>query len=65
MTRASTNAATGILSYFTRHATVANLLLVVLLALGVASYPRMRTQFFPDVVVDTVSVTVVWSGAGA
>jgi multidrug efflux pump subunit AcrB len=58
-------AAYGILSYFTRHATVANLLLVVLLALGITTYPRMRAQFFPDVVIDTVTVSVAWSGAGA
>ena len=55
----------GILSYFTRHATLANLLLVVLLALGLVSYPRMRAQFFPDVVIETVTVGVTWQGAGA
>lgn len=38
---------------------------MVLLALGIASAPRMRAQFFPDVVVDTVSVSVAWDGAGA
>ncbi|MEM8979448.1 MAG: efflux RND transporter permease subunit [Pseudomonadota bacterium] len=57
--------ASGILSYFTRHRTVANLLLVVLLALGLAALPRMRAQFFPDVIVDNVSVSVSWQGAGA
>ena len=56
--------ASGILSYFTRHRTAANLLLVLLLAAGVAAIPRMRAQFFPDVVVDTVTVNVVWEGAG-
>lgn len=55
----------GLLSYFTRHATIANLLLVVLIAAGLTTLPRMRSQFFPDVVVDTVSVSVAWSGAGA
>jgi len=40
-------AAHGILSYFTRHRTAANLLLVVLLAIGLAVLPRLRTQFFP------------------
>ncbi|MFQ5410519.1 MAG: prolyl oligopeptidase family serine peptidase [Anaerolineales bacterium] len=39
----------GVLSYFTRHRTAANLLLVVLIALGIAAFPRMRAQFFPDV----------------
>lgn len=54
-----------LISYFTRHATVANLLLVVLIAAGLFAYPRMRAQFFPDVVIETVSVSTVWQGAGA
>ncbi len=55
----------GILSYFTRHRTAANLLLVTLIVLGLAAFPNMRAQFFPDVVVDEVTVTVDWDGAGA
>lgn len=55
----------GILSYFTRHRTAANLLLVVLLAIGIASVPRMRAQFFPDTIVDSITVSVAWEGAGA
>ncbi|KPA21112.1 Efflux pump membrane transporter BepE [Shimia sp. SK013] len=55
----------GILSYFTRHATAANLLLVVLILAGIAAVPRMRAQFFPDVIVETVTVSVKWEGAGA
>uniref|UniRef100_UPI0040481FCB efflux RND transporter permease subunit n=3 Tax=Yoonia sp. TaxID=2212373 RepID=UPI0040481FCB len=55
----------GILSYFTRHKTVANLLMVVMIAAGVIAFPKMRAQFFPDVVVDSVSVSVGWDGAGA
>ena len=55
----------GILSYFTRHRTAANLLLVVLLVCGAAAAPNMRAQFFPDVVIDSVSVSTVWEGAGA
>lgn len=55
----------GVLSYFTRHKTAANLLLVVMLVLGAASLPKMRAQFFPDVVVDNVTVSVGWQGAGA
>ncbi|WP_375174464.1 efflux RND transporter permease subunit [Pseudooceanicola sp.] len=55
----------GLLSYFTRHRTAANLLLIVLLTLGVAAIPNMRAQFFPDTVVDSMSVSVAWDGAGA
>jgi len=55
----------GILSYFARHKTAANLLLVILITAGIVAFPKMRTQFFPDVVIDTVSVSVAWDGAGA
>jgi multidrug efflux pump subunit AcrB len=53
------------LSYFTRHRTLANLLLVVLIVAGLVSMPRMRSQFFPDVVVDNINVVATWQGAGA
>lgn len=53
------------LSYFARHRTAANLLLVALLVLGAAAVPNMRAQFFPDVVVDGMDVSVSWPGAGA
>jgi len=55
----------GMLSYFTRHRTVANLLLVVMIAAGALALPKMRAQFFPDVIIDSVSVSVNWEGAGA
>ncbi|WP_172300385.1 efflux RND transporter permease subunit [Pseudoruegeria sp. HB172150] len=55
----------GILSYFTRHATAANLLLVLMIAAGLFAFPRMRAQFFPDIVVDEIDVSVSWDGAGA
>ncbi|MGC8201552.1 efflux RND transporter permease subunit [Aliiroseovarius sp. PTFE2010] len=55
----------GILGYFARHRTAANLLLVTLLVAGLAAIPNMRAQFFPDIVSDEVRVTVTWDGAGA
>lgn len=55
----------GVLSYFTRHATAANLLLLVLMIAGLVAIPNMRTQFFPDVIIDSVSVSASWDGAGA
>ena len=54
----------GILSYFTRHGTAANLLLVLMITLGAAAATQIRAQFFPDIVIDYVSVDVVWDGAG-
>lgn len=65
MARAISGKAGGILSYFVRHRTAANLLLVLLLVAGAAAAPNMRAQFFPDVIVDNVTVTTVWDGAGA
>ncbi|CUH43589.1 efflux RND transporter permease subunit [Ruegeria atlantica] len=64
MMREIPGAAGGILSYFTRHKTVANLLLLVMLVLGAAAIPNMRAQFFPDVVLERVDVRVDWDGAG-
>ena len=58
-------AAGGILSYFARHRTAANLLLVLLVVAGIFSFPQMRAQFFPDVIIDNVNVSVSWDGAGA
>ncbi len=55
----------GILSYFTRHRTAANLLLLVLVLAGLWAAPQMRAQFFPDVIVDDINVSVSWDGAGA
>ena len=57
-------AKTGLIAYFTRHKTAANLLLVLMLTLGIVASQQIRSQFFPDVVVETVSVTVSWPGAG-
>lgn len=55
----------ALFSYFTRHRTAANLLLVLMLAIGLTALPRMRTQFFPDVATDNVVVSVTWDGASA
>ena len=55
----------GILSYFKRHRTAANLLLVLMVVAGLFAAPNMRAQFFPDVVVDDVTVSEAWQGAGA
>ncbi|MEL7149487.1 MAG: efflux RND transporter permease subunit [Pseudomonadota bacterium] len=55
----------GILSYFVRHRTAANLLLLVLLLAGLYAVPQMRAQFFPDVIVDDIDISVRWDNAGA
>ncbi|MBY6056201.1 efflux RND transporter permease subunit [Leisingera daeponensis] len=64
MVRELPRQARGLFGYFTRHRTAANLLLVIMLVLGAAAMPNMRAQFFPDVIVESVTVTVEWEGAG-
>ncbi|MDC0658462.1 efflux RND transporter permease subunit [Leisingera sp. SS27] len=64
MARRLPRQARGLFSYFTRHRTAANLLLVIMLVLGAAAMPNMRAQFFPDVIVERVTVSVEWEGAG-
>ncbi len=36
-----------------------------MIAAGLVTFPKMRAQFFPDVVVESVTVEVLWKGAGA
>ena len=55
----------GLLSYFVRHRTAANLVLVLMIAAGIFAVPNMRAQYFPDVISDRMTVGVVWDGAGA
>lgn len=55
----------GLFGYFTRHRTAANLVLLLMVVAGLAAWPRMRAQYFPDVIVDSISVSVAWEGAGA
>lgn len=55
----------GILSLFVRHATLANLVLAVMVIGGLVAAPRMRAQFFPDTVIEQINIAVRWDGAGA
>ncbi|EFO31787.1 AcrB/AcrD/AcrF family transporter [Roseibium sp. TrichSKD4] len=52
------------LDYMVRHRTAANLLLAVMLLAGIAASTQIRTQYFPDFVIERVSVNVSWPGAG-
>jgi len=54
----------GALAYFTRHPTAATFIMAVMLVLGLVASTQIRSQFFPDVVIDTVTVSVDWDGAG-
>jgi len=60
----SATPAGGVIGYMVRHRTAANLLLALMLVGGLAAGLKIRTQFFPDVVLETVTVRVAWPGAG-
>ena len=55
----------GLIRYFVRHRTAANLLMLLMLTAGCLAALDMRAQYFPDIVQSEVTVTVVWPGAGA
>jgi multidrug efflux pump subunit AcrB len=57
--------ARGILAYVTRHRTLPNLIMFVMIAAGLYAMTQIRAQYFPDVVQAEVTVQVAWSGAGA
>lgn len=54
----------GVLGYFVAHRTAANLLLLFMLVGGIYAASQLRSQYLPDFVIETISVDVVWPGAG-
>ncbi|MEL6792078.1 MAG: hypothetical protein AAFP78_01395, partial [Pseudomonadota bacterium] len=58
VSRVASGAFGGIISYFTRHRTAANLLLVLMLVGGFFSATQLRSQYLPDFVIETVTVNV-------
>ncbi len=55
---------TSFFDYMVRHRTAANLLLAFMLLGGIAAGLKIRAQYFPDIINERVTVTVVWPGAG-
>ena len=53
----------GIIEWFARNHVAANLLMVVVLAVGIGSIPAIQQKSFPDINVEVVQVTVVYLGA--
>ena len=50
--------------YFIRHSTIANLIMIGLIVFGLFSVNKLRSQFFPDVIIETINVTIKWPGTG-
>lgn len=50
---------------FARHPTAANLLMVLMIAVGILSLPQLQRATFPEFETDSVAVTVAYPGASA
>ena len=55
----------GLIGIFARHPTAPNLLMAVLILIGLFSLLRLNRQFFPNIEIPTISVSVPWPGASA
>ncbi|SDT93504.1 efflux RND transporter permease subunit [Stappia sp. ES.058] len=54
-----------LIGHFLRHPNAANLVMVLMILFGVFGIAKLNTEFFPQIVVNTVSVSVSWPGASA
>ena len=54
----------GLLAWFTRNHHAANLLMLVVLAVGIISVFKIKQEVFPVFVLDTVEINVQYRGAG-
>ena len=55
----------GILYFFVRHATAANLLMATLIIVGLFCLFRLNKQFFPTLHIPIITVNITWPGASA
>jgi len=54
-----------VIRYFAAHPTIANLLMVLLLVVGLSALPSIKRETFPDFAPEEVQVRVVYPGASA
>ena len=50
---------------FAQHKVAANLLMLILLLAGLASLTKLNTQFFPNFILDRITIQVEWRGASS
>lgn len=53
------------IEFFARHPTAANLLMIVLVALGISQLANLKRETFPDITPKQVQVSVIYPGASA
>ena len=59
------NESSRFLRFFIEHRTAANLLMLLMMAVGLLSLDRLNRQFFPSFEVEGIWVSVAWTGATA
>ena len=55
----------SLISFFARHPTAPNLILVLMLACGLVASTSINRQFFPDFGLDYITISIAWPGASA
>ena len=51
------------ISFFTRHPTAGNLLMLLLMVVGITSLPSLKRETFPDFAPQNIEVRIVYPGA--
>ncbi|MCU7817527.1 MAG: efflux RND transporter permease subunit, partial [gamma proteobacterium symbiont of Lucinoma myriamae] len=51
------------LAFFTRHPTVGNLLMLLLVAVGMMSLPSLKRETFPEFAAEKVEIRIIYPGA--
>jgi multidrug efflux pump subunit AcrB len=54
-----------LIGVFVRHRNASNLLMLIMIGIGFFSLNKINTQFFPNIGLDVISITVAWPGASA
>ena len=54
-----------LLGVFAQHKVACNLLMLIMILVGAWALDRLNTQFFPNIALDLVRVSVEWTGASA
>ena len=51
------------ISFFTRHPTAGNLLMLLLMVVGITSLPSLKRETFPDFAPQNIEVRIIYPGA--
>jgi len=55
----------GMVETVVHHPNLANLIMAIMVLFGAYGLAKLNTQFFPTIITDRITVSIVWSGASA